>query len=168
MEIEDEVDSDSSKNGRKNSAASSVNASTSSGQGIPEKVSGRRRTHNSDDVDCENSGISSEKSSDRDDTADNQGKVSFFGPLIKVAASMNPQQFELPPELVEPIPFPGNVNCFTIIVSFILKSNLSIVLSGSSKTCNPKKAGAGPKKKSHELDNGLVPLPLRACFYCSK
>jgi hypothetical protein len=37
------------------------------------------------------------------------GKVSFFAPLIRVEASMNPQQFELPPELGEPIPFPGNL-----------------------------------------------------------
>lgn len=102
MEVEEEVDSDSSKNGRKNSAASN-----SSAQGVPDKVAGRRRTNNSDDMDFENSGISSEKSSDRDDTVDSAGKVSFFAPLIKVAASMNPQQFELPPELVEPIPFPG-------------------------------------------------------------
>lgn len=139
MEIEDEVDSDSSKNGRKNSAASSVNASTSSGQGIPEKVSGRRRTHNSDDVDCENSGISSEKSSDRDETADNPGKVSFFGPLIKVAASMNPQQFELPPELVEPIPFPGNGKCFHYNCIFDSKTKVDSLFQDPAKHATLKK-----------------------------
>jgi hypothetical protein len=37
------------------------------------------------------------------------GKVSCFAPLIRIAASMNPQQFELPPELVEPTPFPGKL-----------------------------------------------------------
>lgn len=51
---------------------------------------------------------SSVKSQDREEFSDSVEKISFFGPLIKVAASMNPQQFELPPELVEPITFPGN------------------------------------------------------------
>ncbi|XP_046445149.1 PHD finger protein 12-like isoform X2 [Daphnia pulex] len=144
IEVDDGADSDSSKTGKRpyNSATQSVG----SGQGAPERISGRRRTNNSDDVDVETTGVSSEKSSDREDViVDNMGKVSFFAPLIRVAASMNPQQFELPPELVEPIPFPG-----------------------TSKLCISKKTGSGPKKKSHELDNGLVPLPLRACFYCSK
>ncbi len=106
--MDDGADSDSSKNGKKtyNSATQSVG----SGQGAPERISGRRRTNNSDDVDVETPGVSSEKSSDREDViVDNMGKVSFFAPLIRVAASMNPQQFELPPELVEPITFPGKL-----------------------------------------------------------
>lgn len=111
VEVEDEVDSDSSKNGKRsyNLMSNSATAPTSSSgqQGGPERISSRRRTNTSDDVDVETTGVSSEKSSDRDDVVDNLGKVSFFAPLIKVAASMNPQQFELPPELVEPIPFPG-------------------------------------------------------------
>nr|CAH0105050.1 unnamed protein product [Daphnia galeata] len=142
VEVDDGADSDSSKNGKRPYTLTSQ--SVGSGQGTSERISGRRRTNNSDEVDVETPGVSSEKSSDREDV-DNTGKVSFFGPLIRVAASMNPQQFELPPELVEPIPFPG-----------------------TSKFCISKKTGSGPKKKLHELDNGLVPLPLRACFYCSK
>ncbi|XP_045025556.1 LOW QUALITY PROTEIN: PHD finger protein 12 [Daphnia magna] len=147
IEVDDGADSDSSKNGKRlnNSTSSSTIQLLSSGQGVPEKIAGRRRTNNSDDVDVETPGVGSEKSSDREEIFESAGKVSFFAPLIKVAASMNPQQFELPPELVEPIPFPG-----------------------SSKSCASKKTGPGLKKKSHELDNGLVPLPLRACFYCSK
>jgi hypothetical protein len=106
--VDDGADSDSSKTGKRpyNSATQSVG----SGQGAPERISGRRRTNNSDDVDVETTGVSSEKSSDREDViVDNMGKVSFFAPLIRVEASMNPQQFELPPELVEPTPFPGKL-----------------------------------------------------------
>ena len=105
--MDDGADSDSSKNGKR--PYTSATLSLGIGQGAPERISGRRQTNNSDDVDVETTGISSEKSSDREEVVDNTGKVSFFGPLIRVAASMNPQQFELPPELVEPIPFPGNL-----------------------------------------------------------
>ena len=28
--------------------------------------------------------------------------------------------------------------------------------------------GPPPKKPAHELDNGLVPLPAKICFMCSK
>jgi len=74
----------------------------------PGAIGKRRRTNNSDEM--ENQESNSEKSQDREEsTTDSVEKVSFLAPLIKVAASMNPQQFELPPELVEPIPFPGNV-----------------------------------------------------------
>lgn len=44
---------------------------------------------------------------------------------------------------------------------------LFLVKLGSSKVYN-KKAASGQRKKTYELDNGLVPLPLRTCFYCRK
>jgi hypothetical protein len=46
---------------------------------------------------------------EEDIIVDTMGKVSCFAPLIRIAASMNPQQFKLPPELVEPTPFPGKL-----------------------------------------------------------
>ena len=90
-----------------------ANKPTANSQNAPERVSSRRRTNNSDDVDVESSGNSTEKCTDKEEVTENLGKVSFFGPLIKVAASMNPQQFELPPELVEPITFPGKYSSIT-------------------------------------------------------
>lgn len=116
IEVDDGADSDSSKNGKRlnNSTSSSTIQLLSSGQGVPEKIAGRRRTNNSDDVDVETPGVGSEKSSDREEIFESAGKVSFFAPLIKVAASMNPQQFELPPELVEPIPFPGKFKQYNL------------------------------------------------------
>ena len=54
--------------------------------------------------------MNSENSQDQEkSTTESVEKVSCLGPLTKVAASMNPQQYELLPEVVEPIPFPGNV-----------------------------------------------------------
>lgn len=40
------------------------------------------------------------------------------------------------------------------------------VLTDSGKN-NGNRRGA-QKKKSHELDNGLVPLPAKLCFQCNK
>lgn len=101
---EEDVDSDSSKNGKRsrNSVVSSSSQAGSSGNGKPENIVKRRRT-NSDDEDVKNT----DKNTSKEDSLGSVEKVSFFGPLIKVASSMNPQQFELPPELVEPISFPG-------------------------------------------------------------
>ena len=110
VDVDDEGDSDSSKNGKRPYNLLSSTTMQSGFGGAPERISSRRRTNNSDEVDVENLGGGSEKSSDKEEGVDSFGKVSFFGPLIKVAASMNPQQFELPPELVEPISFPG-MNC---------------------------------------------------------
>ena len=41
------------------------------------------------------------------------------------------------------------------------------IITGTSKACS-KKSGNGTKKKLHELDNGLVPFPIKTCFYCNK
>jgi len=61
----------------------------------------RRRTSNSDEMEYQ--AINSENSQDQEkSTTESVEKVSCLGPL-------NPQQSELLPEVVEPIPFPGNV-----------------------------------------------------------
>lgn len=108
---EEDADSDSSKNGKRSCPSASIGGiqGTSTNQNMPEAITKRRRTSNSDDVDVENPESSSDKCSEKGDSNDNVEKLSVFGPLIKAAASMNPQQFELPPELVEPIPFPGKI-----------------------------------------------------------
>lgn len=138
--MDDGADSDSSKNGKRPYTLTSQ--TVGSGQGTSERISGRRRTNNSDEVDVETPGVSSEKSSDREDV-DNTGKVSFFGPLIRVAASMNPQQFELPPELVEPIPFPGKLkNCYIKLMT----NNKFIVLKAPVNFAFPKKLDRALKK----------------------
>jgi hypothetical protein len=61
----DDLDEDSSKTGK--IPYISATQSEGSGQGAPERISGRRRTNNSDDVDVETTGVSSEKYSDRED-----------------------------------------------------------------------------------------------------
>ncbi|XP_013380384.1 PHD finger protein 12 isoform X2 [Lingula anatina] len=66
--------------------------------------------------------------------------------LIKAASLMNPKQFEIPKDMT----------CNT-------------VLPGSSKRRWVKDGNRNaPKKLAHELDNGMVPLPARLCFLCSK
>ena len=62
--------------------------------------------------------------------------------LIQAASLLNPKQFELPPEMV-----------------------VNDLLPGETKV-NPK--GPGSRKRPHELDNGLVPLPAKLCFRCGK
>ncbi|ESP00983.1 hypothetical protein LOTGIDRAFT_238397 [Lottia gigantea] len=63
--------------------------------------------------------------------------------LAKAARLMNPVQFELPKDIACTIPLPG-----------------------SSKR---RVSTRGPQKKvPHELDNGIVPLPAKLCFTCSK
>lgn len=104
MDEDADADSDSSKNGKRLGCSG---AQTTSCLDIPEAITKRRRTSNSDDIDVENPDISSDKYLEKAETIETTEKVSVFGPLIKAAASMNPQQFELPPELVEPIVFPG-------------------------------------------------------------
>ncbi|KAK7079830.1 PHD finger protein 12, partial [Halocaridina rubra] len=68
--------------------------------------------------------------------------------LIKAAASVNPKQFNLPYEMTLPVYFPGEPK------HAIGKTN------GNRKNSQ--------RKKSHELDNGLVPLPAKLCFQCKK
>ncbi|XP_050409401.1 PHD finger protein 12 [Patella vulgata] len=63
--------------------------------------------------------------------------------LAKAAKLMNPIQFDLPKDIACTIPLPG-----------------------SSKRRVPTR---GPQKKApHELDNGMVPLPAKLCFTCSR
>jgi len=141
-EVENEgVDSDSSKSGKQTKSGSIENVNISQEQ--PDRILKRRRTHNSDDTDGEPM-AKLDKLDEAEDSEENVSTVSLFGSLIKVAAAMNPKQFELPSELIEPITFPG-----------------------TSKACS-KKSGNGTKKKLHELDNGLVPFPIKTCFYCNK
>lgn len=67
--------------------------------------------------------------------------------LIKAAAAINPKQFTLPFEMTLPVCFPG-------------EPKIAVKSNGTRK--------GAQKKKAHELDNGLVPLPAKLCFQCNK
>ena len=111
-EVENEgVDSDSSKSGKQTKSGSIENVNISQEQ--PDRILKRRRTHNSDDTDGEPM-AKLDKLDEAEDSEENVSTVSLFGSLIKVAAAMNPKQFELPSELIEPITFPGNFLFFKI------------------------------------------------------
>jgi PHD finger protein 12 MRG binding domain/PHD-finger len=66
--------------------------------------------------------------------------------LIRVARLLNPKQFELPPEMIEPFPFPGTER------AEIIKNGRRV-----------------KNKRLVELDvHGCVPLPAKLCYACSK
>jgi len=101
----DSVDSDSSRSGKQ------VKVEKVNSQEQPTRVLKRRRTNNSEVAEGEPASKSEklEKLHVVDESEENKSAASsLFGSLIKVAAAMNPKQFELPSELVEPITFPGN------------------------------------------------------------
>lgn len=102
-EIEvDGVDSDSSKSGKQSKGERD--------QEHPTRILKRRRTNNSEGTDSEPTAKLEklEKPHEGEESEENKSIASsLFGSLIKVAAAMNPKQFELPSELVEPIIFPG-------------------------------------------------------------
>lgn len=64
--------------------------------------------------------------------------------LTEAAKSVNPVQFQLPPEYTPPIAFPGS----------------------SKKSNSHHHHSSKNKKQPHELDNGLVPFPIKVCFKC--
>lgn len=66
-----------------------------------------------------------------------------FALLIEAARIINPKQFEIPNEYISSVPLPG--------------------MSKKSVTNEKSK-----KKLPHELDNGLVPLPVKICFLCTR
>ena len=117
----------------------------STSQVPPGAIGKRRRTNNSDEMDNQES--NSEKSQDREEsTTESLENVSFLAPLIKVAASMNPQQFELPPELVEPIPFPGNVIANIVFSDDNIMNEISIDTQVPAK-CTTKRRARGNAKR---------------------
>jgi hypothetical protein len=79
-------------------------------------------------------------------TEEKNEELTPFEELIRVASLLNPKQFELPNEMMEPFPFPG------------------------TDRIEPIKNGRRVKnKRLIELDShGCVPLPAKLCFTCSK
>ncbi|XP_072024779.1 LOW QUALITY PROTEIN: PHD finger protein 12-like [Amphiura filiformis] len=67
-----------------------------------------------------------------------------FELLVKAAKLQNPKQFDMPDELMVFAPLPG------------------------STRKKRKEELSKNYRKPHELDNGLVPLPAKLCFQCSK
>ena len=108
----DGVDSDSSRSGKQS------RTEKSNTQEQPSRILKRRRTNNSEDTDGEPTAKLEkleklEKLQEVEESEENKSAAgSLFGSLIKVAAAMNPKQFELPSELVEPITFPGTYLLF--------------------------------------------------------
>lgn len=80
--------------------------------------------------------------------------------VIRAATMMNPQQFSLPPELELHTQFPGNGKVQPVQQTHPPSGN------GGNRRC------AGNQRrnsKPFELDaQGLVPLPAKTCFYCTR
>ncbi|KAK7866275.1 hypothetical protein R5R35_007109 [Gryllus longicercus] len=70
--------------------------------------------------------------------------------LVQAAAALNPRQFDLPRELTMSLPFPGTDK------------------HPGQARIPPRRGSVSVKKKPYELDNGLVPLPVRTCFECRR
>ncbi|KAK7087616.1 PHD finger protein 12-like [Littorina saxatilis] len=88
-----------------------------------------------------------EKDSEEKNKDEKNKDVDGSGPfhmLIKAARLMNPVQFDLSKDIACTTPLPG-----------------------SSKRVYGRNYRA-PKKQAHELDGGIVPLPAKVCFTCSK
>ncbi|XP_046385896.1 PHD finger protein 12 [Ischnura elegans] len=89
----------------------------------------------------------SEEVADGNDNRSDAGKCHPLQLLAKAASMMNPKQFELPRDMMISVPFPGTDK----VTGKVTGRRSSVV-----------------KKKPYELDNGLVPLPVRVCFECGK
>ncbi|XP_033241262.1 PHD finger protein 12 isoform X1 [Drosophila pseudoobscura] len=79
--------------------------------------------------------------------------------IIRAASMLNPQQFSLPPELELHTQFPGNGKVQPVQQTQPHAGNGRSRVSGNQRR----------NSKPFELDGqGLVPLPAKTCFYCSK
>ncbi|XP_020802673.1 PHD finger protein 12 isoform X2 [Drosophila serrata] len=80
--------------------------------------------------------------------------------IIRAASMLNPQQFSLPPELELHTQFPGNGK-----VQPVQQPVPSTGNGGHRKCAGNQRRNSKP----FELDaQGLVPLPAKTCFYCSR
>ena len=77
-----------------------------------------------------------------------------FDLLIKAANVFNPKQFQLPLEYTPPYLFPGTSK------KPYLNPFSGQLLINNNRSVN--------KKQPHELDNGMVPLPVKLCFQCGR
>ncbi|KAK6640697.1 hypothetical protein RUM44_012394 [Polyplax serrata] len=81
--------------------------------------------------------------------------INFMTPmdlLIEAAIESNPKQYDLPKELTITMPFPGAEKVGNCV--------------GPSKITSRRNSSA--KKKPYELDNGMVPLPVKVCYECHR
>ncbi|KAH8418986.1 hypothetical protein KR222_011383 [Zaprionus bogoriensis] len=79
--------------------------------------------------------------------------------VIRAASMLNPQQFSLPPELELHTQFPGNGK-----VQPVQQPHSSGSGNGHRKPSSQRR-----NSKPFELDSqGLVPLPAKTCFYCTR
>ncbi|EDV34336.2 uncharacterized protein Dana_GF21258 [Drosophila ananassae] len=80
--------------------------------------------------------------------------------VIRAASMLNPQQFSLPPELELHTQFPGNGK-----VQPVQQAQPSTGNGGHRKCAGNQRRNSKP----FELDSqGLVPLPAKTCFYCTR
>ncbi|XP_017120160.1 PHD finger protein 12 [Drosophila elegans] len=80
--------------------------------------------------------------------------------VIRAASMLNPQQFSLPPELELHTQFPGNGKVQPVQQAQPPSGN------GGHRKCA---ANQRRNSKPFELDaQGLVPLPAKTCFYCTR
>ncbi|KAH8289556.1 hypothetical protein KR054_007161 [Drosophila jambulina] len=83
--------------------------------------------------------------------------------VIRAASMLNPQQFSLPPELELHTQFPGNGKVQP--VQQTVASSTTTGNGGHRKCPGNQRRNSKP----FELDaQGLVPLPAKTCFYCSR
>jgi hypothetical protein len=78
-----------------------------------------------------------------------------FDLLVRAAIVMNPKQFQLPLEYTPPFLFPG-----TSKKPYLNPFSGQLLVNANNRNAN--------KKLPHELDNGLVPLPIKICFECGR
>ncbi|XP_017012503.2 PHD finger protein 12 [Drosophila takahashii] len=86
--------------------------------------------------------------------------------VIRAASMLNPQQFSLPPELELHTQFPGNGK-----VQPVQQSQPSSGGGGTGNGGGIRKCAGNQRRNSKpfELDaQGLVPLPAKTCFYCTR
>ncbi|ALC49059.1 CG3815 [Drosophila busckii] len=90
-------------------------------------------------------------------------KVTPLDDVIRAASMLNPLQFSLPPELELHTQFPGSGKVQPV------HSHPSSGGGGVGGGSGTRRASQRRNSKPFELDGqGLVPLPAKTCFYCTR
>lgn len=90
-----------------------------------------------------------------DDVESDDSVKSPIDLLIRAANVLNPKQFQLPLEYTPPYLFPG-----TSKKPYLNPFTGQLLVNANNRN--------GNKKLPHELDNGLVFLPIKVCFRCGR
>ncbi|KAI4454837.1 phd finger protein 12 [Holotrichia oblita] len=99
-------------------------------------------------------------------------KLNSMDVLIQAASAINPKQFELPHNIMEPCVFPGTdkgIHCRKFNLKFHFKYTPPYIPVENPFARNiPRKHYKATKKQQERLSNGLIPLPARKCYICRK